>query len=191
VQSALSPEARAYALRTGQAGVPSWVIANRCWRDAREREEGPEMADAGIEFSGLNLVARDVAATVEFYRLLGFSILDEKIWRTDSGSHHTEGATLGGTFEIEIDSPALASVYNAGYHADSEACATVIGFRLPTREAVDDFYGDLIRAGYRGRQQPYDTFWGARYAIVADPDGRDVGLMSPSEPARRSAPPEI
>src|SRR4029077_17809506 len=78
---------------------------------------GQEMADAGIEFSGLNLVARDVAATVEFYRHLGFSILDEKIWRTDSGSPRTEGAPLGGPFEIEIDSPPLASVYNAGYHA--------------------------------------------------------------------------
>ena len=36
-----------------------------------------------------------------------------------------------------------------------------------------------------------DTFFGARYAIVADPDGRSVGIMSPIDPARRSAPPEI
>ncbi len=149
------------------------------------------MADTGIEFGGLNLVAQDVVATVEFYRRLGFTIPDAKIWRTPSGSHHTEGATLEGTFEIEIDSSALASVYNAGYGADPESCSTVIGFRLATREAVDDRYADLIAAGYRGRQQPYETFWGARYAIVCDPDGRDVGLMSPSDPERRRPPPEI
>jgi hypothetical protein len=29
---------------------------------------------------------------------------------------------------------------------------------------------------------------GARYAIVADPDGNDVGLMSPIEESRRSWP---
>jgi uncharacterized glyoxalase superfamily protein PhnB len=172
------------------SALPTPVIG--CRHDVGiANEEGEEMTDAGIEFSGLNLVARDVVATVDFYRRLGFSIPDNKIWRTNSGPHHTEGATRGGTFEIEIDSPALASVYNAGYRSEPEACATVIGFRLPTRKAVDDLYAEVISGGYRGRQQPYDTFWGARYAIVADPDGRDVGLMSPSDPARRSAPPEI
>jgi uncharacterized glyoxalase superfamily protein PhnB len=150
-----------------------------------------EMADVGIEFSGLNLVARDVTETVKFYRRLGFSIPDEKIWRTESGPHHTEGAELGGTLEIEVDSHALASQYNAGYGADPESCSTVIGFRLATRQAVDDLYAELVGAGYRARQQPYDAFWGARYAIVADPDGRDVGLMSPSDPSRRSSPPQI
>ncbi|MGO9874546.1 MAG: VOC family protein [Acidimicrobiia bacterium] len=149
------------------------------------------MADTGIEFGGLNLVARDVGATVAFYRRLGFAIPEEKIWRTDSGPHHTEGATLEGTFEIEIDSSALASVYNAGYSADPESGSTVIGFRLATREAVDIRYADLIAAGYRAHQEPYDTFWGARYAIVCDPDGRDVGLMGPSDPERRSPPPKI
>jgi predicted enzyme related to lactoylglutathione lyase len=40
-------------------------------------------------------------------------------------------------------------------------------------------------------QPPYDTFCGARYAILLDPDGNYVGLMSPPDPARRSAPPDI
>jgi hypothetical protein len=31
--------------------------------------------------------------------------------------------------------------------------------------------------------------WGARYAIVVDPDGNHIGLMSPSDPALRRAPP--
>ena len=45
--------------------------------------------------------------------------------------------------------------------------------------------------GYAGRQPPYDTFWGARYAVIEDPDGNHVGLMSPIDPARRRAPPAI
>jgi uncharacterized glyoxalase superfamily protein PhnB len=44
--------------------------------------------------------------------------------------------------------------------------------------------------GYLGRQPPFDAFWGARYAIVADPDGNDVGLMSPVDESRRTWPPE-
>jgi hypothetical protein len=46
-----------------------------------------------------------------------------------------------------------------------------------------------MAAGYVGQQPPYDAFWGARYAIVEDPDGNPGGRMSPLDPARRSAPP--
>ena len=35
------------------------------------------------------------------------------------------------------------------------------------------------------QQEPYDAFWGARYAIVEDPDGNAVGLMSPIDPDRQ------
>jgi uncharacterized glyoxalase superfamily protein PhnB len=66
----------------------------------------------------------------------------------------------------------------------------VLGFSLPTREAVDERYRELTSAGYRGRQPPFDAFWGARYAIVADPDGHDVGLMSPIDDSRRTWPPQ-
>lgn len=52
-------------------------------------------------------------------------------------------------------------------------------------------YAELTAAGYAGLQPPCDTFWGARYAIVEDPDGNHVGLMSPLDPARRSRPPAV
>ena len=42
---------------------------------------------------------------------------------------------------------------------------------------------------------PFDAFWAARYAVVADPDGNDVGLMSlwrnPAGHGRRSHPPRL
>ena len=66
----------------------------------------------------------------------------------------------------------------------------VVGFSVASREAVDRLYQELTTAGYGGRQPPFDAFWGARYAIVADPDGNDVGLMSPMEESRRTPPAE-
>ena len=62
---------------------------------------------------------------------------------------------------------------------------------MTSREAVDARYAELAGAGHKGLQPPYDTFWGARYAIVEDPDGRHVGIMSPIDPERRTAPPSI
>ena len=81
-------------------------------------------------------------------------------------------------------------LWHAGWRADAESARLVIGFSLPTREAVDERYAALTSVGYAGRQPPFDAFWGARYAIVADPDGNDVGLMSPLDESRRTWPPE-
>ena len=65
----------------------------------------------------------------------------------------------------------------------------MLGFAVSSGEAVDALYGDLVAAGHRGRQPPYDAFWGARYAIVEDPDGNGVGLMGPVEKERKFWPP--
>ena len=62
---------------------------------------------------------------------------------------------------------------------------------MDPREGVDETYERLTSAGVRGLQAPYDAFWAARYAIVEAPDGRQVGFMSPADPDRRGAPPEI
>ena len=45
----------------------------------------------------------------------------------------------------------------------------MVGFNVPSREAVDRIYGELTGAGYVAQQPPYDAFWGARYAVVETP----------------------
>jgi catechol 2,3-dioxygenase-like lactoylglutathione lyase family enzyme len=148
-------------------------------------------SDAKPVLDQLSLVARDVDAMVAFYRRLGLTIPDEAIWQTDTGPHHASAVMPDG-LDFDIDSAALAAAYNAGWSSRGDGNARiVVGFKVVSREAVDVTYDDLTGAGYAGRQPPYDTFFGARYAIVADPDGNDVGIMSPPDPARRTAPPAI
>ncbi|MFP3902308.1 MAG: VOC family protein, partial [Acidimicrobiia bacterium] len=93
-------------------------------------------------------------------------------------------------FSLELDTADSARIWHAGWRADPASVGVVIGFALTDRQAVDDRYDELTAAGYEGRQPPFDAFWGARYAIVADPDGNDVGLMSPMDESRRTWPPE-
>jgi hypothetical protein len=64
-------------------------------------------------------------------------------------------------------------------------------FRVPTRADVDDVFRDMIDAGYRGLQKPYDAPWGARYAVIEDPDGIAEGLMSPISPDKKARPPDL
>ena len=134
----------------------------------------------------LNIVASDFAATIEFYRCLGVDVPDG--FASPDGIRHAE-VTLANGFVLEFDNLALARVYNAAWRKPEGSGRALIGFSLPTRDAVDQRYAALLAAGYEGRQPPYDTFWGARYAVVADPDGNDVGIMSPLDDSRRSWPP--
>jgi catechol 2,3-dioxygenase-like lactoylglutathione lyase family enzyme len=144
------------------------------------------MADAPPVLSQINLVVRDMDATLAFYRRLGVEIPEDSARR---GPHHTE-VELPNGFLLEFDTAELAKAYNASSRGPGGG-GGVLGFSLPSREAVDERYAELTAAGYEGCNRPYDAFWGARYAIVADPDGNQIGLMSPVDPIRRSAPPDL
>jgi catechol 2,3-dioxygenase-like lactoylglutathione lyase family enzyme len=144
-------------------------------------QEPPKLAQ-------LNLLVDDMAASLDFYRRLGMTAASE-----ESGPHAE--LSLPGGFSLELDTTESARLWHAGVRADpasARAARVVIGFSLPSREAVDTAYAELTAAGYQGRQPPFDAFWGGRYAIVADPSGNDVGLMSPIDESMRSSswPPE-
>jgi catechol 2,3-dioxygenase-like lactoylglutathione lyase family enzyme len=148
----------------------------------------PGSKGMGIVFDQVNLVAHNLDETLTFYRRLGLDIPEQAIWRTPSGAHHVT-LTTGGEVALDADSRALARRYNAGFAA--ERGRVVLGFLLESREAVDALYAEMIGHEHQGLQVPYDAFWGARYAIVEDPDGNPVGLQSPVDPALRSEPPKL
>ena len=141
-------------------------------------------------FNQVNLVVKDMAATLAFYRRLGVEISETAAWKTPSGIHHIAIDGGGGGVDLEFDSQALARRYNRGYEA--ERGRVLLGFSLPSREAVDALFEDLVDpTSTRACSRPIDAFWGARYAIVEDPDGNPVGLMSPSDDAHRGEPPAL
>jgi catechol 2,3-dioxygenase-like lactoylglutathione lyase family enzyme len=142
---------------------------------------GSLMPDQPV-FAQLNLAARDMDATVAFYRRLGLPI------EAEADAEHV-AVTLPSGLMIEWDTTEFISQWDTGWKG-STGGSTLLGFSLPTREAVDETYADLTGAGYVGHQPPYDALWGARYAIVDDPDGNGVGLMSPVDPDRGYWPPK-
>jgi uncharacterized glyoxalase superfamily protein PhnB len=140
--------------------------------------------------NGVHFVVGNMESTLQFYRDLGISIPVESVWSTATGAHHVDVKERGGA-DLGFDSAALAEAYNDGWKGSGLAGRTLLGFAVSTREDVDQTYRELVDAGNRGLQEPYDAFWGARYAIVEDPDGRHVGLMSPSDPERRTSGPSL
>jgi catechol 2,3-dioxygenase-like lactoylglutathione lyase family enzyme len=142
------------------------------------------VADERPVFNQVNLVVRDMEAMLAFYERLGVEI--EPTFAPWDRHHRTIATPAD--LDFDLDSAEFTAQWNRGWPAGQTGA--VLGFRVASRDAVDSTYADLTGAGYTGQQPPYDAFWGARYALVADPDGNTVGLMSPIDPARQTAPPE-
>jgi uncharacterized glyoxalase superfamily protein PhnB len=53
-----------------------------------------------------------------------------------------------------------------------------LAFRCPDPAGVDVKYEELAALGF-GYKDPWDAFWGQRYASVKDPDGNQVDLFAP------------
>ena len=142
------------------------------------------MATRSPVLDQINVVVGDMAASTEFYRRLGLEIPDS---HPGWGKHHVE-ADLPDGLDMDLDSPVFAQQWNQGWARNRKGL--VIGFRLESRDDVDARYPELTEAGYKGLQPPYDAFWGARYAVIEDPDGNAVGMMSPSDPRHQRPPPD-
>lgn len=129
----------------------------------------------------VNLIVSDLARAKEFWKVLGWV----------STPRHPKAALL--TFEngmnLVLHEPEFARMWDPAF-ADSAAGSTVVDINLASREAADDAYARVLAAGYRGSVEPWDTFFGARYAIVCDHDGHRIGLKSPQDPARAYPLPE-
>ena len=142
----------------------------------------------------INIVSGNLDASIAFYRRLGVEIAESGIWRTQSGIHHVNAgrAAAGVTIDFELDSVDFARIWNQGWRDRPDLRGKVLlGFKMPSRSAVDTAYADLTGTGHPGLHAPCDAFWGSRFAVLEDPDGIAVGLLSPRSPKHGSAPPEI
>ena len=145
------------------------------------------MSKPKVSISQINIIAKNYGETLRFYRMVGLDIpepVNQPVGALHALSKSDEGMAL------EVDNHHLASIYHAGIRKNGNSSgSTIIGISLESRDLVDVTYARLVEAGFEGRQPPYDAFWGSRYAVVADPDGNDVGLMSPPDEGKASWPP--
>jgi catechol 2,3-dioxygenase-like lactoylglutathione lyase family enzyme len=138
-----------------------------------------------IRLDQVNLVVRDVEASRTFYSRLGldFGTEHDPVW----SAHHVSAVHGDATpIDVDLDSTSFATMWDEGWPGGTGA---LLGFKVDTREEVDALVGALVAEGVRVQQEPYDAFWGARYAVVTDPDGNGVGIMSPVAASYRSEPP--
>lgn len=130
--------------------------------------------------SSIYLYVANVSTTAKFYRDMGFEV--EEV--ANFGRVLTPDG-LG----LEFGTAALTRGYDPGHEPPSGPSRATVNFALESRAAVDELYSAMVERGYTGHLAPIDAFWGARFAILRDPDGNDVGLQSPRDNTMLSRPP--
>ena len=53
-----------------------------------------------------------------------------------------------------------------------------LAFACNSPAEVDEIYARVVDAGFEGEKEPWDAFWGHRYAQLSDPDGVHVDLFA-------------
>jgi catechol 2,3-dioxygenase-like lactoylglutathione lyase family enzyme len=124
----------------------------------------------------IGLVVSDMARSLAFYRLLGLELPAEA-----DQQPHVETSLPGGP-RLAWDTVETIRSFDPDWSPPTGSGRGVsLAFRLETAAAVDQAFQDLVARGYRPHKQPWNAFWGQRYAIVFDPDGNPVDLFAPTE----------
>jgi uncharacterized glyoxalase superfamily protein PhnB len=115
-----------------------------------------------------------MARAVAFYRRLGLDF--------PAGAENAEHAetTLSGGLRLMLDTVELVRGFVPDWSDPRGSARISLAFEFPTPPDVDAAFRSLVAAGAEPHREPWDAFWGQRYAMLRDPDGNRVNLFAPS-----------
>jgi uncharacterized glyoxalase superfamily protein PhnB len=123
------------------------------------------------QLNAIGIVAGDMAASIHFYRLLGVDLP-----RTP-GEGHVE-AFLPNGVRFMLDTEEVVRSFRPEWSRETGNQQS-LAFECASALEVDETYRIVVGAGFHGEKEPWDAFWGQRYAQLADPDGVPVDLYAP------------
>ena len=120
----------------------------------------------------ISITVKDLGKSLSFYRTLGLDIPEGQ-----DNEHHVEftsekGYSIGFILEKTM------------LHTDPTWTAPTgnnrigLQFACTSPTEVDETYNKLISAGHQSFKEPWDAFWGQRFAQVTDPDGNNVSFFA-------------
>jgi catechol 2,3-dioxygenase-like lactoylglutathione lyase family enzyme len=123
-------------------------------------------------FDLVGIVVEDMAASLAFYRRLGLDVPGDA-----DDQPHVE-VQLARGLRIAWDTRETIGSFDPSWSPPTGGPAMGLAFLCDSPDEVDATYADLVGAGYEGHREPWDAFWGQRYATLRDPDGNGVDLFA-------------
>ena len=122
-------------------------------------------------FDLIGIAVADMGASLDFYRLLGMDVPPEA-----DGEGHVEYELPGG-IRFAWDTLEVIRSFDPDWEQPT-GNRMGIAFLCDSPAEVDELYREMTEAGYRSKLEPWDAYWGQRYAIIYDPDGNTVDLFA-------------
>jgi uncharacterized glyoxalase superfamily protein PhnB len=123
--------------------------------------------------NAIGIVVSDMGNSIRFYRALGLDVPETP----DEG--HVDTFLPNGV-RFMLDSEDVMRSFREDW--TRETCNQLgLALECASPAEVDETYARATGEGFQGEKQPWDAFWGQRYAMLLDPDGVEVSLYAPLE----------
>jgi catechol 2,3-dioxygenase-like lactoylglutathione lyase family enzyme len=120
------------------------------------------------QLNAIGIVTSDMARSIRFYRLLGLDVPETP----DEG--HVDTFLPNGV-RFMLDTEEVVRSFRPAWSRE-RGNQIALAFECESAAQVDDTYRRVVDGGFHGEKEPWDAFWGQRYAQLADPDGNPVDL---------------
>jgi len=125
-----------------------------------------------MHLNAVGIICSDLERSVAFYRALSVSLPEY-----DPVIGHYE-AHIGDGVRLMLDSEAVMASFIDGFTTPTGNDRMSLAVECEAPADVDAAYALITGEGFSGVTEPFDAFWGQRYATVADPDGNHVDLYA-------------
>ncbi len=120
--------------------------------------------------NAIGIVVTDMARSIRFYQVVGLDVPDTP----DEG--HVDTSMPNGV-RLMLDTEDTVLSFRPDWtRATGNQVGLALGCESPAE--VDEIYARVTAAGFHGEKEPWDAFWGQRYAQLQDPDGVPVDLYA-------------
>ena len=124
------------------------------------------------ELNFFGVVVSDMARSLAFYRKLGLEFPEGA-----ENEGHVE-AQLAHGMRYGLDTEETMHAFDPGWTRPTGGHAVGGAFQCESPQEVDRLFAELLEAGGSAYKEPWDAFWGQRYAQVKDPDGTVIDLYA-------------
>lgn len=115
-----------------------------------------------FEFTGINIYSKNPEKVFDFYKKLGFRVLEEV-----PPNNEYYGSTLALS---EADNPPLIWIWR---QKDNDNSVVRNHLSFSTNGKMDEVYEKIISAGIKC-DPPFIAAWGGRELILYDPEGNEL-----------------
>jgi len=125
------------------------------------------------QLNAIGIVVSDMGSSIRFYRTLGLDVPETP----DEG--HVDTFLPNGV-RFMLDSEEIIRSFMPDWSRQNGNQVS-LALECASPSEVDEIYARVTAAGFEGEKEPWDAYWGQRYALLGDPDGVRVNLYAPLE----------